>query len=108
MSSIRRILAESRFSGPAIEYRTEEDGTRTITRVTPPRPPWRLRPLSREERLCILTVTGSWPEEFISDWRVGVQPNDNGPEGRLPGQSAVAYDDRLIPGTFRTNPTEGG
>lgn len=91
--SIRKMLVESRRSGPAIKYETEPDGTRVILAVQAARPPNSARRLSREEILCVMTQTGEVPEQFLAPGWCGVQANDNDPTGRLSG----AWADGLAP-----------
>jgi hypothetical protein len=74
--SIRQLLIASRTSGPAVEYVTEPDGSRTIVAVHPARDPRRAPRLSIEQALFLLITNGAWPEEIPAPGFCGVQAHD--------------------------------
>ncbi len=76
--SIRDLFAMSRQSGPATvtEFSGSDTGSGVRRYVTPARSPYEARRLTTEEKLCILTQTGSWPEDFTAPAYCGLQPGD--------------------------------
>lgn len=74
--SIRKLLAESRRSGPAKVYALDPDGTILAVTERPARGPFKPGRLTREESLFLLTRTGRWPETFPAAAYCGCQPND--------------------------------
>jgi hypothetical protein len=76
--SIRKLLAESRRSGPAYVYEPDENGELVHVRTRPARDVSRGHHLSREESLFLLTVTGEWPEPLPAEANCGVQATDVG------------------------------
>jgi hypothetical protein len=75
--SIRKLLAESRQSGPATKYELDPNGTILSKTERPARSVYRAGRLTQEERLCLLTQTGEWPEDHPAEANIGVQANDN-------------------------------
>jgi hypothetical protein len=78
MSSVRKLLAESRRSKDAVKYELGEDGTILSKTIRPARGPYTPGRLTPEERLFILTTIGSWPEDLPAEAHVGVQATDLG------------------------------
>lgn len=74
--SIRKLLAESRRSGPATVYDLNPDGTIAAIRTRAARGPFTPGRLTKEESVLILISTGAWPETYPAVAWVGVQATD--------------------------------
>ncbi len=105
-TSVRKLFAKSRQSGPATVYTFNDDGTIAEVRTRPARSPFERGTLTREESLCLLMQTGEWPETLAAEADCGMQPNDYGDFGpRFAPQHPVAFETRMIPGAYVTGLT---
>lgn len=124
--SIRDLFAMSRASGPATvrDFAATDAGGNPTCYERPARNPYQAYRLTDEERLCILTQTGIYPEaQFPAPAYCGLQPGDGYPDSTTkatlamtgimriaagehgePVQVQLRDDEhRAVPGTYRTS-----